>query len=317
MSGMSQYLAEFYGTNSTKTASAPEQDDENDLMKQAQVELFCKVAAEEKIDITSMPDAEVEQLFTKFVANTTKIAAEEEEEAKPDNKVEQATKELEEKKAEAAEFAKYDFFGRQMAHAYVDELKKIAADAKVAEFPPHKAEKDDEKDEKDDEKKKEHDGEKKAAGMPDALRRGLEAARGHAGGAAGAVKKHVGEAATAAKKHVGEAAAATKEHVGRHSKAYTAGAAGAGGVAAGAGAAHALHKKSSALDELALERAVVKVAEAGYDPAEAVERLSAALVLELVPESVKVAAAADVQGAVEIRALEMLEAARYPIDWAA
>lgn len=255
-SGMSEYLAEFYGT--TKTASAPQAAEDGDLQKQAQVELFCKVAAEQNIDIQSMSDDQVEQLFTNFV-NNTKVAADKSEGDEDEKKKETATKELEEKKAEAAEFARYDFFGRQMAHAYVDELKKIAAATKVAEFPPNffkkkdddggKDKADDKGDKEPEKKKDDKEQEKKAS-------------------------------------HLGSLVAPPKM------------------------------KKASAIDELAFTAALKKVAEAGYDPTEAGHRINAAITLSLLGESTKLASVANVEQAVEVRALEMLEAARYPVQWA-
>ena len=297
--GMSEVLATFYGTGVEKTASA--EPAEEDLVKQAQVELFCKIAAEQNIDIASMPDAQVEQLFTNFVTNA-KTAAEESEPG-ADAKVDEAAKELEQKKEAAAEFAKYDFFGRQMAHAYVDELKKIAAAAgtKEAEFPPKKDDEKGEKDDKKPEEKKDEPEKKEAAGMPEALRKGLEAAKG---------------AGKAVKETAGRGAAAVKEHVGKHPKSYgAAGGAAIGGAATALGH-HMKTKKSSAIDELAMERAVVKAAEAGFDADEAAHRINAALVLDLIGESTKIASAPDVGSAVEVRALELLEAARYPVEWA-
>lgn len=257
MSDMSQFLAEYYGTNgTTKTASAPEAE-QDDLVKKAQVELFCKVAAEQKIDIAGMPDEQVQQLFDRFIANT-KTASEDE-----GKKKEEAEKELEEKKAAAAEFAKYDFFGRQMAHAYVDELRKIAAatggSEKAAAFPPggfpfqKKEEGGKEHDEKKEHEDKEHDKEKE------------------------------------------------KEHEKKGS---------APALAAGKA------KKASAIDALAFKVALQKIAEAKLDQSEAAARINAAVTLDLLGESTKIAAAQDVNTAIEIRALEMLEAARYPVEWA-
>lgn len=259
--GMSEFLAAYYGTNgTTKTASAPETQEEN-LVKQAQVELFCKVAAEQKIDLASMPDAQVEQLFNNFVTNTKTAEPEKAEEKKK----EEAEKEFAEKKAAAAEFAKYDFFGRQMAHAYVDELKKIASAAggtKVAEFPP--------------------------GGFPFKKK---EEGKEHEG------KEHEG------KEHEGK----EKEHEGKeHEKKAAPLAPAAAGQA----------KKASAIDELAFKVALKKIAEAGLDQEQAAQRINAAVTLELLGESTKIASATDVNMAVEIRALEMLEAARYPIEWA-
>ena len=65
MSGMDSFLAEFYGTN--KTASAPA---EEDLEKAASVELFMKLASDQKIDLASMPDEQVNALYTSWVQKT-------------------------------------------------------------------------------------------------------------------------------------------------------------------------------------------------------------------------------------------------------
>lgn len=261
MSEMSQLLAEFYGTNgATKTASAPVEEGEVDLVKQAQVELFVKVATEQGIDIKNMPDDQVERLFSKFIDNTKTAADESDDEKK---KKDEAAKELEEKKAEAAEFAKYDYFGRQMAHAYVDELKKIASDAKekdkVAEFPngfPFKKGKDEGKEEakgKDDEKDKGKDD------------KGEE------------------------KKSSARLVPPTDSK----------------------------SKKASAIDELAYAVALKKVAAAGWDADDAARRINAAATLNLIGESTKIASAPNLDMAVELRALELLEAARYPVEWTA
>lgn len=257
--GMSEFLAEYYGTNgTTKTASAPESQ-EDQLVKEAQVELFCKVAAEQKIDLASMNDVQVEQLFRNFVTNT-KTAAEGGDDEK--KKKDEASKELEEKKAAAAEFARYDFFGRQMAHAYVDELKKIAEAAsndKTAEFPPGGfpfKKKEEGKDEKEPEPKDEKGGKDDK-----------------------------------------------KDEKKEEKKASIL-------------ASVAKTKKASAIDELAFKEALKKAAAAGIDPEQAASRINAAVTLELLGESTKVASANDVNTAVEIRSLEMLEAARYPVEWA-
>jgi hypothetical protein len=94
--------------------------------------------------------------------------------------------------------------------------------------------------------------------------------------------------------------------------------AGAGGM--GAGAYHlATRKKQSAaeIEMLAIDLALEKAAEAGWDPYEADERMAALYTLDLDTdlETTKVAYADDLATAVEIRALELLENAGYPIDW--
>ena len=130
---MDQFLAEHYGTAATtKTASA------EDLEKQASVELFCKLAGEQNIDLKSMTEPQVQELYDSWVkkANATAAApgtpaattktAEEEKAEKGKETREKAEKEHEEKKAAAEKLAEADFLGRTMAHAYVNELKKIA-----------------------------------------------------------------------------------------------------------------------------------------------------------------------------------------------
>ena len=73
-------------------------------------------------------------------------------------------------------------------------------------------------------------------------------------------------------------------------------------------------KKASALDEVAAEMAVVKAAEAGWDLNEASERIAAVLILGA-PEETKVASANTFETAVDIRSLELLEAAGYNVTW--
>jgi hypothetical protein len=74
-------------------------------------------------------------------------------------------------------------------------------------------------------------------------------------------------------------------------------------------------KESSAIDEFAAQAAVEKVAAAGWDADEAIERINSVFTLGTIGESEKIAAAENVEGAVEIRSLEILEAAGYPVEW--
>ena len=69
-----------------------------------------------------------------------------------------------------------------------------------------------------------------------------------------------------------------------------------------------------ALDQLAAEKAVEKAASADYDPQVAAQRIHAVLVLGA-PDSVKVASADTLEQAVEVRALELLELAGYPVQY--
>lgn len=176
MSGMDKFLAEFYGTGgSEKTASA------EDLEKEASVELFMKLASDQNIDLANMPDAQVQSLYTSWVqkaaqaggaAPTQKTAGEDDDDKK---KREEAEKEHGEKKAAAEKIAEADFLGRVMAHAYAQELQKIAsgqvegAPAKTAGELPEafrknmEAKKGGEGDEKKDDKEEKKDDKKEAS----------------------------------------------------------------------------------------------------------------------------------------------------------
>ena len=84
----------------------------------------------------------------------------------------------------------------------------------------------------------------------------------------------------------------------------------------GAGYAAGHSKQSSALDECAAELAVKTAAENGWDAEEAGERVASVITLGIcTEENSKVAAAGDLDGAVQIRSLEFLEAAGYPVTW--
>jgi hypothetical protein len=288
---MDQFLAEYYGT--AKTASAPAQED---LEKQASVDLFLKLASEQGIDLTSMQDEQVNELYSNWIKAAAEEPGEkkehEEHESKKEEKVEEAKKEHEEKKAYAEKVAEADFLGRVMAHSYVQEMRKIAS-AGTEAAPAEGAEKE--------------------AAMPEFLRKGLEAAKHHGGHALEAAKHHGGKAVEHAQHAAHHVAETAKKH-----PAASHGAAAAAGAALGAGGAHALHakhKKASAIDELAAERAVYVANEAGFDPEQAGRKVAAILELGLLEESAKVASAPDVDTAVGIRALELLEKAGYPVEW--
>ena len=69
-----------------------------------------------------------------------------------------------------------------------------------------------------------------------------------------------------------------------------------------------------AIDQLAAEMACEKAASAGYDADEAAQRVIAVLTLGA-PDSMKVASAATLEAAVDVRALELLELAGYPVRY--
>jgi len=75
-------------------------------------------------------------------------------------------------------------------------------------------------------------------------------------------------------------------------------------------------KEASAIDQLAAEKAVKLAADNKFDPEEAAGRINAVFALGMLDEnSVKVASAPNVEAATDIRALELLEAAGYPVTW--
>lgn len=69
-----------------------------------------------------------------------------------------------------------------------------------------------------------------------------------------------------------------------------------------------------AIDQLAAEMACEKAASAGYDADEAAQRVIAVLTLGA-PDSMKVASAETLEAAVDVRALELLELAGYPVQY--
>lgn len=290
-------LARLYGTPGQKVASAAQ---EELLEKQAQAELFAKLAADNGIDLGTLSDGQIGELwestFGQKLAEEDKKDEESKEEKKDappfakkdeDDKEKKAAAELAALQEEQQKLAFADQAGRVMAHAMVQELNSI--NESIA----------------------------KEAAMPEALRKGLESAGRHAGKAGDAAGKHlegVGKkiVGVAAKGGEGAMNPTTAKRIG--AGAYGAGAAAAGGAAAAASGKK--KKEASALDQLALEAAVEKAAAAGFDAEEAAERVNAVATLGL-GESEKVASApaGDLGAAVEIRSLEYLEAAGYPVNW--
>ncbi len=133
MSGViDSFLAEMYNT---KTASAPSAQE--DLEKEASVQLFMKLAGQEGIDLKSMSDKDVMALYDTWQAKVAESGAVEPPVAAPAktagvDDAAQATravaeKEYEEKRAAAEKAAEADVLGRIMAHAFTDEFRKIAA----------------------------------------------------------------------------------------------------------------------------------------------------------------------------------------------
>lgn len=75
-------------------------------------------------------------------------------------------------------------------------------------------------------------------------------------------------------------------------------------------------KEASAIDLLAAREGVELAKQAGIDPAVAARRIEAVLVLGGPGQSEKIASARSLHETVHIRALEFLERAGYPVQWA-
>ncbi len=264
MSGMNQWLAQCYDTPGAAT--------QEDLQKVAEAEMFAKLASENGLDLNSMSDAEVSDLWNKVAMDEehedkkngkgkpppfTKKDGGDKDEKKDDEEKEAAAQEFAMQKAASDQIEFMDYCGRVMAHSYVNELTKIA-------------------------KGMAGEGEKTAGANPllDHL----------AGGGAAA--------ATAA------APADVNERIQKLA------------AAAPGNTPAAQPSSTDRIDFLAAKHAVKLAEAAGIDVNVAAERLNA--VLTLGPqESVKLATAENVDQAIEIRGLELLEQAGFEVNWAA
>lgn len=336
---MDRLLAEYFG-NTVKTASANDAPVEGDVEaeKTAQMELFCKLAAQNGIDLDTLSEDQISTLWNATFDGSEKTAGEddkddekEKESEGEDDKKDDAKKEHEEKKEAMAKMAEAEFLGKVMAHSLVAELREIS---KVAEAG--------------DEGETQETEESKEAAMPPQLAKALGKGKDLAGKAKDhgvAAGKRVGELVSGSKaknlkakaetaiRSAGEAKsrgsstqagwqALAKKHApaakseANKVKATRAGLAGVGVGAAAAGAAAASKKKeSSAIDELAMVEACKIAAEAGWDLDFVSEKLAAADTLGLFEESEKIASIEDTDAAIGVRALELLETAGFPVTW--
>lgn len=255
---------------------------QEELTKQAEAELFTKLAAANGIDLKKYTDEQVQQLWDATFQKTAEFPPAEkkeehekketaEEEKKEEEKKEAAAREHATKLAAAREAQNAYGLGELMAQGYVDRLVKLGMTLQPAGASPVAT--------------PAATGETKEAAMPPALAKALDKVKGGVSKGVEAAKAHPGKAAAGA-------AAAT----------------GAAGFAAGR-----MSKKGSAIDQLAGEEAV-KIAHAagGWDLDDVADKINAVLILGL-QESTKLASTLPEQ--TQIRALELLEAAGYPVDW--
>lgn len=155
--GMNSLLADVYSNNNSVGHT------EEDLAKQANVQFFAQLCEEKNIDVTKLAEAEVMELYK--VAMELKVAEEsaaeerkeeggkkipppfgkheagesKEKEEKEEAKKKEAAARAEwaEKRAAHVKVAEADATGRIMAHALVDELRKIAAEMEQNVTPSH------------------------------------------------------------------------------------------------------------------------------------------------------------------------------------
>jgi transcriptional regulator with XRE-family HTH domain len=140
---MNTFLAEAYGT------AAPTQEPSEQEKVAAAYEFLDKLATADGVDISKLNDADVEKVanfyFTKLAEEEAAPPAEKKEEEKKEDKKEDKAPPAEEKKdglppqfsdnekQAMAEMGEADFLGRQMAHAFVNELDTIQKTAMAAQ----------------------------------------------------------------------------------------------------------------------------------------------------------------------------------------
>jgi hypothetical protein len=282
--GMNQDLARLYGTPGAAETSS------EDLEKQAAADLFMKLAAENKVDLNQLTPEQIQDLwdytFNKTASEGEEGAAHEGAETTAKEESEEESEEEKEAAAKkeaaavehaarlkmASDEAAADHLGRRMAHAYVQEVGYIG-----------------------EAMAKQAEQEKQAQANASATKE--------------AAAPQLGKGS--AFRRLGHSAAAKWKDMSKGQKA----AVGAGAAAAGVGAAAAMKgkkKEASVTDELAIERAIAKVAEANFDVDEAGRRIDA-LFENNYPDMNKMAS--DLETQIELRSLEILEAAGYPIQW--
>lgn len=127
---MNQFWANVYGTGSNSQQA-------EDVQKLASITDFVKAAAAQGVDVESLSDEALAALYNQVMtkkAELEKKAAdeapppkEEKKESPEEEKLRRAREEHEAKKEAQAKFAENDQAGRQMAHAFVHELRQIQA----------------------------------------------------------------------------------------------------------------------------------------------------------------------------------------------
>ena len=120
-----QFFARTYGT-----AAAPASQEQ--MQKTAAVAFLEKAAAEDGINLDSLSDAQIQAVAEHYFSKTAELppqfVAEAKKEGEPpaeEKKEKDDDDDEDEEKKAAAEMMEADFLGRQMAHAFVQELDSI------------------------------------------------------------------------------------------------------------------------------------------------------------------------------------------------
>lgn len=172
--GMDRELAAMYGTPGAT---------QEDTTKTAEMELFCKLASENNIDLAQLSDEQITELYN---ATFDKQASTEEDSAhqepEQDKIAAAAEAEFNQQKEWREKVAECDKLGRIMAHAYVQELSNIktAADKSDESMPPfmNGGKKDEDKEDKKESKSEEEDSDKEASAIDHlAAKRAVELAK--------------------------------------------------------------------------------------------------------------------------------------------
>ena len=250
--------------------------------KIAQAELFAKLAADNGIDLNQLGDEQIAELWDGTFGKTA--GDDKDEDDKKGRRASEDDDEDDKSKKAAAEF--YAVKEAQDKVAEADYLGRVMAHSFTSEM----------------------DQIKEAGRMGDAA----EAVGGHlerTGRKAGNLFKSKKDIIAEEAGHKATMSATKAKRIGGGLYAGGAAVTGAGGYAA------TRKKESSALDVEAAELAFQKAAGAGWDVNEASERLTAVLTLGPL-ESEKIASASTYGEALEVRSLELLAQAGYPVEWA-
>jgi hypothetical protein len=221
---MDQWLAQIYGTGGAE-----------DIEKTAQHHLLQKLAEEEGLDLSGLSEDDLNALASEVLGDEDQGQEEGQEEvqeveaAPEEAPYEEAAQEVLIAKEAEAKFEEADFLGRVMAHAYTQELSKIAA------------------------------AQEKTAGRFGAA---VDTARGAVRGALSKVKSKAQSAGGHVKAHTSSGSSSKvrkgMDYVGKRRGRFAAGA----GVAAGYG----MGKEASAFNKLAEMQAMEMLNAAGIDP---------------------------------------------------